>query len=69
MADNDPEAWRYGAGSAYFLHTREPGSGAELVAFTVSSDGVRPAWVGRSADGDVVGAVVLVEEMPDILAP
>ncbi|MEK2493662.1 DUF4241 domain-containing protein [Kitasatospora purpeofusca] len=69
MEDDDPEAWRYGDGSVYFLHTREPGSGAELVAFAVSSDGVHPAWVGRSADGDVVGVVVLVEEMPDILAP
>ncbi|MFJ3219545.1 DUF4241 domain-containing protein [Kitasatospora sp. NPDC086801] len=69
MEDNDPEAWKYSTGSAYFLRTREPGSGAELVAFAVGSDGVHPVWVGRSADGDVVGVVVLVEGMPDLMAP
>ncbi|MFE0009677.1 DUF4241 domain-containing protein, partial [Streptomyces erythrochromogenes] len=53
-------------GSMFLLRTREPGSGAELVAFAVCSDGCHPVWVGRSADGDVVGVVVVVDEMPDL---
>ncbi|MFD5417329.1 DUF4241 domain-containing protein [Streptomyces sp. NPDC127069] len=69
MEDEDPEARKYSTGSAYFLRTREPGSGDELVAFAVGSDGVHPVWVGRSADGHVVGVVVLVEGVPDLVAP
>ncbi|THA85603.1 DUF4241 domain-containing protein [Streptomyces sp. A0592] len=53
-------------GSMFLLRTREPESGAELVAFAVCSDGCHPVWVGRSADGDVVGVVVVVDEMPDL---
>ncbi|MFJ8043919.1 DUF4241 domain-containing protein [Kitasatospora sp. NPDC096147] len=62
------EAGEYEPDSASFLRAREPGSGAELAAFPLASDGVHPVWVGRSAEGDVVGVVVLVEGMPDLIA-
>ncbi|MFJ9945138.1 DUF4241 domain-containing protein [Streptomyces erythrochromogenes] len=54
-------------GSVHLLRTREPVSGAELVAFAVCSDGYHPVWVGRSADGDVVGVVVVVDWLPDLV--
>ncbi|MFI8390656.1 hypothetical protein [Streptomyces sp. NPDC085540] len=51
------------------MRTREPVSGAELAAFAVCSDGGHPVWVGRSADGDVVGVVVVIDRMPELAAP
>ncbi|MFE6907722.1 DUF4241 domain-containing protein [Streptomyces erythrochromogenes] len=64
MDHNDPDDAEDFTGSMFLLRTREPESGAELVAFAVCSDGYHPAWVGRSAEGDVVGVVVVVDEMP-----
>ncbi|MFD7911195.1 DUF4241 domain-containing protein [Streptomyces sp. NPDC059752] len=56
-------------GSTFLVRTREPVSGAGLAAFAVCSDGGHPVWVGRSADGDVVGVVVLIDRMPELAAP
>ncbi|MGZ9931507.1 DUF4241 domain-containing protein [Streptomyces sp. NC-S4] len=55
--------------SMFFERTRDPLSGAELAAFAVTSDGGHPVWVGRSADGEVVAVVVLVDGMPALAAP
>lgn len=69
MADGDPDRGEPDADSIFLLRTREPVSGAELAAFAVCSDGGHPVWVGRSADGDVVGVVVLIDGMPELAAP
>lgn len=71
MGSGDPDAgWtRTDPLSMFLARTREPSSGAELAAFAVTSDGGHPVWVGRSADGDVVGVVVLVDGMPGLAAP
>ncbi|MFE5959030.1 DUF4241 domain-containing protein [Streptomyces rubiginosohelvolus] len=53
--------------SMYLLRTQDKASGGELVAFATTGDGTYPVWVGRSADGDVVEVVVLVERMPTVL--
>ncbi|WP_328962899.1 DUF4241 domain-containing protein [Streptomyces virginiae] len=67
--DPDPDGADADPLSMFLVRTREPASGAELAAFAVSSDGGHPVWVGRSADGDVVGVVVLVDGMPALAAP
>ncbi|QES55134.1 hypothetical protein DEJ51_13770 [Streptomyces venezuelae] len=69
VEDREDGGWAREPGSAFFLRTREPASGAELAAFAVTSDGSHPVWVGRSADGHVVGVVVLVDGMPAPAAP
>ncbi|WP_327414547.1 hypothetical protein [Streptomyces sp. NBC_01233] len=40
-----------------------------VILRAAGSDGVHPVWVGRSAHGDVVGVVVLVDGMPGLLEP
>ncbi|MFF5969968.1 hypothetical protein ACFY7C_00415 [Streptomyces sp. NPDC012769] len=42
-------------------------SGGELMSFATTGDGTYLVWVGRSAAGEVVGVVVLVEGMPELL--
>ncbi|MFF2792767.1 DUF4241 domain-containing protein [Streptomyces sp. NPDC058049] len=69
IEDRGDEGWTGHTGSAFFRRTREPASGAGLAAFALGSDGGHPVWVGRSADGDVVGVVVLVDGMPALAAP
>lgn len=70
VTDRGDEGWmKEDAGSAFFRRVRGPGSGVGLAAFAVGSDGTHPVWVGRSASGDVVGVVVLVDGMPALAAP
>ncbi|WP_030761542.1 MULTISPECIES: DUF4241 domain-containing protein [unclassified Streptomyces] len=66
--DHDDEGWTEGTGSEFFLRARIPGSGVGLAGFSLGSDGVHTVWLGRSAAGEPVAAVVLVEDVPELWA-
>ncbi|MCX5376611.1 DUF4241 domain-containing protein [Streptomyces sp. NBC_00091] len=67
LVQGDPDAGETISDSMYMLRTRDEASGAELMAFATTGDGTYPVWVGRSAAGEVVGVVVLVEGMPELI--
>ncbi|MFE1828875.1 DUF4241 domain-containing protein [Streptomyces yangpuensis] len=55
-------------GSLFMQRTWDEASGGDLMAFATTGDGTYPVWVGRSAAGEVVAVVVLIEGMPVVLA-
>ncbi|MCJ1679132.1 DUF4241 domain-containing protein [Streptomyces sp. APSN-46.1] len=69
LVQGDPDAGEHLTDSMYILRTSDQPSGAELVASATCGDGTYPVWVGRSAAGEVVGVVVLVDGIPELAAP
>ncbi|MGE7386141.1 DUF4241 domain-containing protein [Streptomyces sp. NPDC004126] len=55
------------AGSMFIHRTWDTATGGELMAFATTGDGTYPVWLGRSAAGELVSVVVLIEGMPEIL--